>query len=73
MTEAVQALHWRKSMYSSNGGDCVEIATPPDAVLIRDSKNPDGPRLGLTTHTFAAFLTGIKSMRQTQGAAVTPG
>ncbi len=92
MTEAVQALRWRKSTYSSNGGNCVEvatpwfkssysdnggtcveIATPPDAVLVRDSKNPDGPCLGLATHTFAAFLTGIKSMRQTQGAAVTPG
>ncbi|GAA3490041.1 DUF397 domain-containing protein [Streptomyces cremeus] len=67
------ATQWSKSSYSSNGGNCVEIATPPDAVLIRDSKNPDGPRLGLTTHTFAAFLTGIQSMRQTQGAAVAPG
>ncbi|GAA1577284.1 hypothetical protein GCM10009678_69950 [Actinomadura kijaniata] len=38
---------WRKSSRSgSNGGDCVEAASTPDAVAIRDSKSPgDGPLL----------------------------
>ncbi|MBA8953702.1 DUF397 domain-containing protein [Actinomadura namibiensis] len=40
-------LMWRKSSRSgSNGGDCVEAASTPDAVAIRDSKSPgDGPLL----------------------------
>ncbi|MER7482285.1 DUF397 domain-containing protein [Streptomyces sp. NPDC126510] len=49
---------WRKSSYSSGGdGDCVEIATSPEAVHIRDSKNEQGPRLTLSPTTWAAFLT----------------
>jgi uncharacterized protein DUF397 len=35
---------WRKSSYSSsNGGDCVEVASTLGA--LRDSKNPSGPVL----------------------------
>ncbi|MBP2472979.1 hypothetical protein JOF53_001851 [Crossiella equi] len=48
---------WRRSSHSSgNGENCVEIAFPPDAVAIRDSKNPDGPALTLSRAAFAAFL-----------------
>ncbi|GLW55368.1 DUF397 domain-containing protein [Kitasatospora phosalacinea] len=52
---------WRKSSYSGgNGGECVEVddANPG---TVRDSKDPDGPRLTFTTHTWQAFLTGIKA------------
>jgi hypothetical protein len=51
-------LAWFKSSYSSSGdGDCVEIATSPEAVHIRDSKNKQGPQLTLSPTTWAAFLT----------------
>lgn len=51
------ALAWIKSSYSSSDGpECVEIATTPDTVLIRDSKNPDGPRLTIAPTTWADFL-----------------
>lgn len=33
---------WRKSSFSPNGGNCVELAY---AGAVRDSKNPDGARL----------------------------
>lgn len=38
-------LRWFKSSYSdsSNPNDCVEVATAPDAVHVRDSKNVQGP------------------------------
>ncbi|WP_406477558.1 DUF397 domain-containing protein [Streptomyces platensis] len=49
--------NWAKSSYSSDeGGECVEVATAPGTVLIRDSKNPDGPRLTIAPTTWAAFL-----------------
>lgn len=49
---------WRKSSYSSSGsGDCVEIATRPDTIHIRDSKNKQGPQLTLSPTAWAAFLT----------------
>lgn len=43
------ALPWRKSTHSaSNGGDCVELAGVPGVVVVRDSKDPDGPVLLVT-------------------------
>lgn len=34
-------LSWRKSSWSSNTSDCVEIAFPDDtAMAVRDSKSP---------------------------------
>lgn len=53
---------WRKSSYSSgNGGDCVEVAPVPDAVAVRDSKNPDGPKLSFTSAEWKAFTRRVKA------------
>ncbi|WP_306190077.1 MULTISPECIES: DUF397 domain-containing protein [unclassified Streptomyces] len=51
-------LEWIKSSYSTpDGPDCVEVATPDEThVLVRDSKNPTGPRLALTPTAWATFL-----------------
>jgi hypothetical protein len=38
MTVPESGKTWRKSSYSSQGGDCVEVRADLDAV--RDSKNP---------------------------------
>ncbi|MFB7714678.1 DUF397 domain-containing protein [Streptomyces sp. NPDC056105] len=52
-------LKWRKSSYSSNSSeaDCIEVAPTPTTIHIRDSKNPDGPRLTTTPTTWATFIT----------------
>jgi hypothetical protein len=48
---------WIRSSYSTDEGpDCVEVATAPSHILVRDSKNPDGPRLALDPTTWGAFL-----------------
>ena len=55
---------WRKSSYSgSNGGDCVEVAPLPAAIAVRDSKDPDGPKLIFTPQDWAAFTAAIRSGR----------
>jgi Domain of unknown function (DUF397) len=37
---------WHKSSYSSQDGNCVEVATNlPRTVAIRDSKDPEGPAM----------------------------
>ncbi|MEU5402623.1 DUF397 domain-containing protein [Streptomyces sp. NPDC005963] len=53
------ALIWFKSSYSdsSNGNDCVEVATAVGAVHIRDSKNIAGPRLAVASSAWADFVT----------------
>ncbi|MEW2300845.1 DUF397 domain-containing protein [Streptomyces sp. NPDC006655] len=51
-------LTWFKSTYSSGSeGDCVEVATHPTTIHIRDSKNPQGPQLALSPAAWADFLT----------------
>jgi hypothetical protein len=58
------ALHWFKSSYSSNeGGNCIEVATQPFAVHVRDSKNTE-PILALKPGTWAAFLGLVRRDRR---------
>jgi hypothetical protein len=35
---------------------CVEIATAPAAVFVRDSKDPDGPHLAFHPEEWSAFV-----------------
>jgi Domain of unknown function (DUF397) len=53
---------WQKSTYSGgNGGQCVEVARNlPDIVVIRDSKNPDGPKLIVSPDAWRAFASGVR-------------
>jgi hypothetical protein len=52
---------WRKSSYTTaNGGECVELASVPGIVAVRDSKDPDGPKLFVSRCAFAALLSDLK-------------
>jgi hypothetical protein len=66
-------VSWRKASYSGNdGGGCVEVSATHDTVsvphkadehllyLVRDSKDPGGPRLAFTTSEWDAFIAGVK-------------
>ncbi|MFE9425071.1 DUF397 domain-containing protein [Kitasatospora sp. NPDC006697] len=55
--------HWRKSSYSQNGGNCIEVATPSPAATIplRDSKDPTGPTLLLPASSFSTFIASLKT------------
>ncbi|CAL9521046.1 DUF397 domain-containing protein [Streptomyces sp. enrichment culture] len=50
---------WRKSSYSPDASNCVEVATAPATVLVRDSKTAPGPRLALSPAAWAAFLAHL--------------
>ncbi|MFA1539184.1 DUF397 domain-containing protein [Actinomadura monticuli] len=55
-------LQWRKSSRSTNtGGDCVEVAGLAAAVGVRDSKDPDGPKLLFASAEWRAFAQHAKS------------
>jgi hypothetical protein len=48
---------WTKSTHSgSNNNDCVEVKAGDEAILVRDSKDPDGPRIEVTPTEWSAFL-----------------
>jgi hypothetical protein len=57
------SARWRKSSYSgTNGGNCVEVAQNlPGAVAVRDSKDPDGPKLAFGPDEWLAFTAGVKA------------
>ncbi len=48
---------WRKSSRCATSG-CVEVARVGDSVLVRDSKDPDGPVLTFDREEWTAFLAG---------------
>ncbi|CAM5255872.1 hypothetical protein SMICM304S_04800 [Streptomyces microflavus] len=61
-----ESPRWFTSSYSSNGGDCVEVAVNLVAsaghfVPVRDSKNVDGPVLDVRTAAFSAFVAGVQA------------
>src|SRR5450755_961381 len=53
---------WRKSSYSGdNGGACVEVAsTGKPLVAVRDSKDPNGPKLALTPPAWESFMQRMR-------------
>lgn len=52
---------WRTSSYSgSGGGNCVEVAAA-GAVLVRDGKDPGGPRLAVGRAAWQAFTSSLKA------------
>ncbi|MVZ99941.1 DUF397 domain-containing protein [Actinomadura sp. LD22] len=53
---------WRKSSHSGGGNDdaCVEVADLGGRIGVRDSKDPEGPRLGVSARDFGGLLARIK-------------
>lgn len=51
---------WYKSSYSSQDGNCVEVAINlPGTVAVRDTKDRQGPTLAFTRRDWQAFTRQI--------------
>jgi hypothetical protein len=50
---------WIKARASVDSNNCVEVAADGDAILVRNSRQPDGPVLAFTRDEWSAFLTGM--------------
>jgi hypothetical protein len=56
------AAEWQKSTRSDDtGGQCVEVADLAAGVAVRDSKDPDGPKLIFGPAAWRAFTSQVKS------------
>jgi Domain of unknown function (DUF397) len=62
MTEIdLSRAEWRKSSYSGQDGNCVEVARNlPGLVAVRDSKEPDVAKLVVSRKTWRAFILALR-------------
>ncbi|WP_084628465.1 DUF397 domain-containing protein [Amycolatopsis nigrescens] len=56
MTAHDLRTNWRKSTYSGDKENCVEVAIGSDAVGVRDTKNRQAGHLAITPGAWRAFL-----------------
>lgn len=56
----MEYMKWRKSSYSSDDGNCVEVANLHGQRAVRDSKNPTAAVLTFTAAQWTAFTAGMK-------------
>ena len=53
---------WHKSSYSSQSGNCVEVARNlPGLVAVRDTKQPDGAQLAVSQETWRVFIRSVRA------------
>jgi hypothetical protein len=58
---AAASIDWRVSSWCA-AGDCVAVGRLPDGqVLLKDTKDPDGPQLRFDADEWRAFLSGIRA------------
>jgi hypothetical protein len=54
---------WRKSSYSADTANCVEVAEVPNGRAVRDTKDPDGPTLLCTIESWRDFIVDVRQGR----------
>nr|WP_067467822.1 DUF397 domain-containing protein [Actinomadura macra] len=60
----VSVADWQRSSRSTDtGGACVEVADLASAVAVRDSKDPDGPKLVFGAAAWQTFAGRVKDGR----------
>jgi hypothetical protein len=55
-------LNWRKSTFSENQANCVELATAPNGIRMRESDEP-GTVIRTTPATLRSFIRAVKTGR----------
>ncbi|MGH3285204.1 MAG: DUF397 domain-containing protein [Streptosporangiaceae bacterium] len=58
----LSCAEWQKSSYSSQSGNCVEVARNlPGLAAVRDSKEPGGARLVVSREAWQLFIRTVRA------------
>ena len=58
----LSCAEWRKSSYSGQSGNCVEVARNlPGLVAVRDSKERGGAKPVVSQELWLAFIRGLRN------------
>jgi hypothetical protein len=61
---AAISANWRKSTYSGgNGGNCVEVGTQSERVLVRDTTDRGGVVLHIRAQAWREFAAHLKASK----------
>ena len=52
--------NWRKATYSRSMHNCVEVGTGQGLVAVRDTKDPDGPAIGVNPRAWLEFTERVR-------------
>lgn len=58
--ERSQEIAWRRASRCANG-ECVEVGSRDNLILLRDSKEPAGAVLAYSQEDWIAFVTAVKA------------
>ena len=58
-TRSHDSITWHTAL-SCESGACVEVAANQNTILIRNSRQPDGPLIEYTSEEWHAFVSGVK-------------
>ncbi|WP_320067743.1 DUF397 domain-containing protein [Micromonospora sp. RTGN7] len=59
----VSRAEWKKSTRSGSSGSCIEMADNLPSILVRDSKDRQGPVLCFPASLWSSFVNGVKDGR----------
>ncbi|MCX4859840.1 DUF397 domain-containing protein [Streptomyces canus] len=65
----MQTLQWKKSTYSGDSSNCLEIAATPGAIHVRDSKTTGSPHLVFPSSAWVAFISHTPSNSDSRHSA----
>jgi hypothetical protein len=54
-------IEWRKSRFSADQGNCIEISARDISVFVRDSKNIAGPSLKVSQSHWSRLLRDVRN------------
>jgi hypothetical protein len=71
--EAAVDRGWRKSSYSGNGGQCIEVAGSDSRVMVRDTTDRQGPMLQFTPDVWRRLVKQVKASLASSRTETAPG